>query len=30
MAAAVFGAIGHYLSYGPKKPKEDETGPSAL
>jgi formate dehydrogenase beta subunit len=30
MAAAVFGAIGHYLSYGPKKPKEDESGPAAL
>jgi formate dehydrogenase N-like protein len=22
MAAAVFGAIGHFMAYGPKKPKD--------
>jgi formate dehydrogenase iron-sulfur subunit len=27
MAAAIFGSIAHYLSYGPKKPKEGEEKP---
>jgi formate dehydrogenase iron-sulfur subunit len=27
MAAAIFGSIAHYLSYGPKKPKEGDEKP---